>query len=270
MHGGMRVASRAVRGSVVALLAGAMVPAALLVTPGAAQSGPPACTYNDGAVIDAKSPVAYQRSTPVRVTATTPDAGQGTFTITARDPAHPIAHPASVSYSALAKNSIGEGTYSFHAERGDGDAVAAFTWTTTENGTSCQAQVRAVIRVIAGELPRVMIVHEHTRKVFFSVERPECVSTAIVPLAIEVRGPGGRVRQAIGDACGTSFHRTGRNPNFALTARDGVVTFVARRLPHTYRATYRVLVNNRVAVSGAMRVVLVKGRPIVVISIHRA
>jgi len=240
---------------------------ALLAVPAAAQSAPPPCAYNDGAAIDAKSPVAYDRSTAVHVTATTADAGNGTLTITASDPARPIAHPATVSYSALPKNSIGEARYFFHAERGDGDAIAAFTWTTSENGTACQSQVRAVIRVIAGQRPRAMIVHEHTRKIFFSVERPECVSTAIVPFAVEVRGPGGRVRQTLPDACGTQFTRTGHNRNFALTGKDAVVTFIARRAP--YRATYRVLVNNELAVSGALRVVRVRGRPIVVISIHR-
>ena len=86
---------------------------------------------------------------------------------------------------------------------------------------------------------------------------------------MEIRGPGGRVRQLVSDVCGRNFHRRGSNAHFTLTARSGVIVFRARRPAGEYLASYRVVVGGKLAAHGGLRAIVRRGKVIVVISIKR-
>jgi hypothetical protein len=237
--------------------------------PPAMAQTPPACQDNAGVNVDRPRLIAYGRTGIIKVFAVTPEAqATATFTITAKDPARPIAHPASVPYSQLATQG-GNRRYRFKAETGDGDAVVALTWRKTENGATCRAARSETITINRGKRPFISIVHERSPRIIFGHERPECVETRVVSWKVEIRGQGGRVRQLVSDVCGKNFHRRGSNAHFTLTARSGVVVFRARRPRGEYRATYRVVVGDKLVVRGGLRAIVRRGKVIVVISIRR-
>jgi len=236
--------------------------------PGAMGQAPPACQSSAGAVVDAPTLIAYRRTATIKVFANTPEAQAGTLSVVARDPAQPISHPVGRPYSQLETDG-GNRRLRFTVEQDDGDAVASLTWTATENGTSCRSQVSATITTSAGKRPFISVGHERGRRIIFGHESPECTQTRVLSWKVEVKGRGGLVRESTADICGKSFHRTGSNPHFTLTARTGVVVFGAKRPSGTYRATYRVLVGGRVVMHGGLRVIVRRGATVVVISIRR-
>jgi hypothetical protein len=257
-----------------AALAAAGLALATLIT-GLALNGraqaqsPPACQSNTGVTIDQPKLIAYQRTGIIKVFAATPEAqATGVLTIRAKDAGHPIAHPAAVPYSQLATQG-GNRRYRFKAEKGDGDAVVALTWTKTENGTTCRAQRSETITINKGKRPFISIGHERSPRIIFGHESPDCVQTRVLSWKVEVKGPGGRVRELVSDVCGKNWHRKGSNAHFTLTARSGVVVFRARRPHGEYKATYRVVVGGKLAVHGGLRAIVRRGEVIVVISIRR-
>jgi hypothetical protein len=237
--------------------------------PGAGAQNAPACQDNTGANIDRPRLVAWERTGVIKVFAETPEAqATGTFTISAKDPAHPIAHPVSVRYLELG-SSDGNRLYRFRTEKNDGDALVALTWTKTEHGQACRAQTSQTITVNQGKRPFISIVHERSPRIVFGHEKPECTETQVLSWKVEIRGPGGRVRELISDICGKNWHRKGSNAHFTLTARSGAVVFKARRPSGEYKASYRVVVGRKVVVHGGLRALIRRGKVIVVISIKR-
>lgn len=249
----------------LALLASAACSA---LVPGAGAQLPSACVDRSGVNIDRPRLVAWGRTGTIKVFAETTEAQSGTFGIRAKDPAHPIAHPATVPYSQLATQG-GNRRYRFKAERNDGDAVVSFTWTKTENGHSCQAHVEFAMSVNKGRRPFISIGHERSPRIIFGHEKPDCVETRVLSWKVEIRGRGGRVRELVSDICAKNFHRKGSNAHFTLTARSGVVVFTARRPSGEYKASYRVVVGGKLAVHGGLRAIVRRGKVIVVISIKR-
>jgi hypothetical protein len=244
--------------------------AAIAAVPGAGAQTAPACQSNAGANIDRPRLVAWERTGIVKVFAETDEAAAtGVFSITAKDPAHPIAHPVSLPYAQLGEEE-GNRRFRFRAERNDGDAVVSFKWTKVENNRTCQAHVEYTMAINKGRRPYISIGHERTSRIIFGHESPDCTETQVVSWKVEIRGPGGRVRELTKDVCGKIFHRKGSNAHFTLTARSGVIVFRAKRPPGgSYQASYRVVVGKKVVVHGGLRVRLRRGRPIVVISIKR-
>jgi hypothetical protein len=238
--------------------------------PGATAQNQAACQSNAGVNIDRPRLVAWSRSGVVKVFAETDEAAAtGTFAIRAKDPARPIAHPASLPYSQLGSQG-GNRRFRFKAERNDGDAVVSFTWTKTENGRNCQARVEFGMAINKGKRPFISIVHERSPRIIFGHEKPDCTQTQVVSWKVEIRGPGGRVRELNADVCGKNWHRKGSNGHFTLTARSGVVVFRARRPSGgDYKASYRVVVGSKVVVHGGLRATVRRGNVIVVISIKR-
>ena len=137
---------------------------------------PPACQTNTGVNIDRPRLIAFGRTGIIKVFAATSEAqATATFSITAKDPARPISHPVSVPYSSLATQG-GNRRYRFRAEKGDGDALVALTWTKTENGVSCRAQRSETITINKGKRPFISIGHERSPRIIFGHESPDCVA----------------------------------------------------------------------------------------------
>jgi hypothetical protein len=241
--------------------------------PAAHGQTPPACQSNTGANIDRPKLVAWSRSGIIKVFAETPEAqATGTFSVSAKDPAHPISHPVSMPYAQLgSQEQGGNRRYRFKAEKGDGDALVSLTWTKVENNATCTARVSQTITVNKGKRPFISIGHERSPRIIFGHESPDCTETQVVSWKMVVTGPGGTVRESSADVCADSkfFHRRGSNAHFTLTARSGVMVFTARRPHGEYKASYRVTVGGKLAVHGGLRALVRRGKVIVVISIKR-
>jgi hypothetical protein len=236
---------------------GAVTAAGVAAVPASAQDLPP-CQTSQGAVFaDAPRKVAEGRSAAVRMLTSTADAQRATFTVTARDPAKPIRYPVSVPYSSLPQSGIDEARHRLRTAKGDGDIVMGLTWETTEGSTRCRARVVWLVRVYRGDSPRISIEHEGTRELLFFAENQECHHTALVSVAVEFRGPGGRVRLKMSDICGRSGRRTGSNPHFRLRTFTGGMRFTAAgrtRAAGTYRATFTIRVKGRLVERGSVRI----------------